>query len=230
MVRDRLRRLIRGAARRVVGGGPRIPNAGRTERTPPTTRSEWQPEADDALGDGPEEEPELELSAAAVLERIADGEAVVLVDVREAHELWSGHARGAILAPMSRFQELASGLPDGPLLAIYCAAGARSYGIADYLRKNGRPRAWSIPEGFGGWIDAGGAWLQPATDTDWKLLQAAALTPEAAAARDCPDGADGWIQSIERVDGTLSVTLRSREGTTWRALTDDELAAGSGGR
>lgn len=219
MVRDRLRRWIRGAARRAVGGSPRIPNAGRAERDPPTTRADWKPEPEPE----PEPKPDLELSAAAVVERMTAGEAVVVVDVREAGELWSGHARGAVLAPMSQFQGLAAGLPEGPLLAIYCAAGARSYGIADYLRKNGRPNAWSIPEGFGGWIDAGGAWLQPATDTDWKLLQPVRLTVEAAAARALEGQPGGQVQAVERVDGALRLSVRARDGQWWNDLGEHEL-------
>lgn len=224
MVRDRLRRIVRGVARRVVRGSPRIPNAGETERPPPTTREAWQapaPEPEPAP-----EPPDLELEAAAVIERMNAGEDVVLIDVREAHELWSGHARGAILAPMSQFQGLAPSLPDGPLLAIYCAAGARSYGIADYLRQNGRPNAWSIPEGFGGFVDAGGAWLQPSTKTDWKLLQPARLTPTAAQAHDRSAASSaGQIQAVEATEDGPRITLRTRAGERISGLTPDDLEA-----
>jgi rhodanese-related sulfurtransferase len=173
----------------------------------------------------PEPEPDLELSAEAVLRRMNGGEAVVLVDVRESNELWSGHARDAILAPMSQFQDLAASLPDGPLLAIYCAAGARSYGIADFLRQNGRANAWSIPEGFGGWIDVGGPWLQPATDTDWKLLQPVRLTAEAASGRSMEGTPAGQIQSVERVAGDVRLAIRTRDGQWIANLEAHEVAS-----
>jgi rhodanese-related sulfurtransferase len=218
MIRDRLRKLVRGVARSVIGGSPRIPNAGPTQREAPTQRSEWQPPVEE------EPPPELELSAADVLQRIADGESVVLIDVRETHELWSGHARDAILAPMSQFQDIAETLPDGPLLAIYCAAGARSYGIADFLRQNGRDNAWSIPEGFSGLIDAGGAWLQPATDTDWKLLQNVRLTKAAKNARGIEGKSPtGSIQAIEQTPDGHQLTLRTRDGERLTELSPDEL-------
>ena len=223
MVRDRLRRLIRGVARRAVGASPRIPNAGRTERAPPTTRDDWQPEPEPEPEPETAPEPVLELSAEAVLQRMNAGETVVLVDVRESSELWSGHARDAILAPMSQFQDLAKSLPEGPLLAIYCAAGARSYGIADYLRKNGRVNAWSIPEGFGGWVDVGGEWLQPATGTDWKLLQPVRLTQSAATERALEGQPAGQLQAVERVDGTLQLTVRTRDGVWIAGLGEHEV-------
>jgi rhodanese-related sulfurtransferase len=173
----------------------------------------------------PEPEPDLELSAEAVLRRMNGGEAVVLVDVRESNELWSGHARDAILAPMSQFQDLAASLPDGPLLAIYCAAGARSYGIADFLRQNGRANAWSIPEGFGGWIDVGGPWLQPVTDTDWKLLQPVRLTADAASGRGMEGTPAGQIQSVERVAGEVRLAIRTRDGQWIANLEAHEVAS-----
>jgi len=205
MLRDRLRRLVRRAARRVVQSSPRIPSARAPDRAPPTTRTEWKPEPEP-------EPPDLELPAEAVLARMANGEDIVLVDVRELHELWSGHARGAILAPMSRFEGLVAALPDGPLLALYCAAGVRSYGIADYLRKNGRPNAWSIPEGFGGVIDAGAAWLQPATHTDWKLLQHARLTEDAARRLGFAGPLEGTVQAVEAVDSGYRLALWTTAG------------------
>lgn len=225
MVRDRLRRLVRGLARRATGGGPRIPGAQPAARTPPTTRTEWtgaEPPAPTP------EVPELELSAAEVLRRIHAGEPVVLVDVREASELWSGHARDAVLAPMSQLQSLAATLPRDRLLAIYCAAGARSYGAADFLRGLGYTDAWSIPEGFGGWIDAGGAWLQPATDSAWKLLQPVRLTEAAAEARSLGTPAPaGQVQAIERSAGDAgpaeSITVRTRSGAWLTGLRPDEL-------
>jgi rhodanese-related sulfurtransferase len=215
MVRDSLRRLVRGVARRMVGGSPRIPNSGVTTRTPPTTRVEWR----EAPEPEPEPEPDLERTAAALVEMRAAGEDIVWVDVRERHELWSGHVRGAILLPMSQLEGKAESLPDGPLLAIYCAAGARSYGIAGYLREQGRPNAWSVPEGFGGLIDAGVEWLQPATDTDWKLLQTARLI--AVDAGEPP--VVGQVQSIERCDGVPRLSLRTADGRVFQNLAPEDL-------
>jgi len=202
MIRDRIVRLVKKAARRVTQGTPRVPHAPAAARSPPTTRQDWTPPEPE-----PEPEVELELSAAEVLDRINSGEDVVLVDVRSAHELWSGHARDAILLPMSKIEHGFGVLPKGKLLAIYCAAGARSYGVADYLRRQGYDNAWSIPEGFGGWIEAGGTWLQPEPQASVKLLQQVAVAD-----------LTGSVQRVERVDGTVFIDILGDDGDITRDL------------
>jgi len=203
--RDRLRSFVRRAARRVTRSSPRVPHARGAHRSPPTHRTDWTPPEAEA-------EPDLELPAAEVLARMAQGEDVVLVDVRASHELWSGHARGAVLLPMSAIEHGFGVLPRGPLLAIYCAAGVRSFGVADYLRRQGYDNAWSIPEGFGGWIEAGGAWLQPEAQAPWKLHQ----TVEHAGER-------ATVQRVESSEDGLLVDILKDTGERLRDLSPDAL-------
>ena len=152
-----------------------------------------------------------------MLTRLNNGEDIVLVDVRSSHELWSGHARDAILLPMSAVEHGHKVLPKGPLLAIYCAAGVRSFGVADFLRRQGYDNAWSIPEGFGGWIDAGGAWLQPEASAPVKLHQAVQHNGEQAT-----------VQRVEATDDGVRIDILTASGERVCDLSAESVLAADG--
>lgn len=71
----------------------------------------------------------------------------VLLDIREPGELTSGVAEGAILLPMDLVPHHVDELP--PKVTVYCAAGARSFGVAHWLRDQGI-EAYSLSGGVWG--------------------------------------------------------------------------------
>lgn len=73
----------------------------------------------------------------------------ILVDVREPGELASGVAVGALLLPMDALPHHLHELPRDRALTIYCAAGARSAGVAHWLREQGWSGAVSLAGGIG---------------------------------------------------------------------------------
>lgn len=73
----------------------------------------------------------------------------LLLDIREPGELAHGVAEGAMLLPMDLVPHHLDELPRDRALTIYCAAGARSFGVAHWLREQGFPKAYSLAGGIG---------------------------------------------------------------------------------
>jgi rhodanese-related sulfurtransferase len=158
MIRDLLRRALRRAFK-----GPRVPSEPSTGRAPPTDRGAWRapssaspPAAPAAHRSEPEPDPEaevlVEISAADVLALEAKGERPLLLDIREPHELRGGYAEGSLIIPMNSLPERVHELPTDRPLIVVCAAGARSFSVAHYLREQGFPQAWSLEEGVGSYL------------------------------------------------------------------------------
>ncbi|MGD1071242.1 MAG: rhodanese-like domain-containing protein [Bryobacteraceae bacterium] len=78
------------------------------------------------------------------------GEAVVLVDVREDHEWNAGHVKGAVhLSKGTIERDVEAKYPDKDVkLMLYCGGGFRSALAADNLVKMGYTEAMSLD---GGW-------------------------------------------------------------------------------
>lgn len=113
-------------------------------------------EATDGASEG-----SLTISQLEVRERIQRQEELVLLDVREAHEVDLGYIRGAVHIPLgevgARFQEL----DPGHTVVAYCATGVRSADAARRLRDLGFPRVHSLAGGFARWVRDGGDIARP---------------------------------------------------------------------
>jgi rhodanese-related sulfurtransferase len=84
-------------------------------------------------------------------ERLARGERVQLVDVREPHE--HAHARidGARLIPLRTLPARAAELDPGAETIVYCHHGVRSAQAVDYLRGLGFRQARNLTGGIDAW-------------------------------------------------------------------------------
>jgi rhodanese-related sulfurtransferase len=130
-----IRRLLRRLADRAfVGAPPAV-------RPPPAQEAvRWTGATLDPGGGEPEPEVlEVEHPVAGSL----------LLDIREPGEMASGVAAGAILLPMDLVPHHLDRLPRDRDITVYCAAGARSWGVAHWLREQGFGRAWSLAGGVG---------------------------------------------------------------------------------
>ena len=96
-----------------------------------------------------------------VVEIIDQGADPLFVDIRERHELYSGYVKGAKLICMNDVPQHLDELPGDRKLIIYCAAGARSYSVAHWLREQGFEQAWSLVGGISSWLNTGAASEQP---------------------------------------------------------------------
>ena len=93
----------------------------------------------------------------AVKARLDAGEAVPLIDVREASEFAAGHLPGAThlsKGVIERDVEETFPDPDAELI-LYCGGGYRSALAADNLRRMGYANAVSLDGGWRGWTEAG---------------------------------------------------------------------------
>ena len=89
--------------------------------------------------------------------RVAAGDRLVLVDVREDHEWAAGHLPGAIhLGKGVMERDVETRFPDKSApLVLQCGGGFRSALAADNLQKMGYTRVLSLGGGYRGWVEAG---------------------------------------------------------------------------
>ena len=129
-----IRRLLRGMADRVfVGKRPDVPRG----TAPAADRWTLGPPADPLPDAGEDLEVEDPIPGSLFL------------DIREPGELASGVAVGALLIPMDLVPHMLDRLPRDRPITVYCAAGARSWGVAHWLREQGFPQAVSLSGGIG---------------------------------------------------------------------------------
>ena len=207
------RRALRRVLRRIA---PRVPNAGTADRTPPTTRRDWQSEPPGHERDKPEAEsepPDVEVEAETVAGWAAEGCDLMLVDIREPHEVRQGHAEGALLLPMNDVPTHLASLPRDRILVIYCAAGVRSHGVSHWLREQGYGEAWSLVGGLGAWLATGASWVQPQRDAPFEPLDSVRVADDAPDALPAP-GTRGRVQAVH-VD-TIDVLFTREDGSVLR--------------
>ena len=216
-----IRRGIRKLGRKLMGRGeaPSSPEPVRPAPPPPHT------EPKETLSESPE--PNVEVEADTLKEWVDGGREVSFIDIREPYELSSGHVEGALLLPMNQVPHSQETLPRERTLILYCAAGARSFGVAHYLREQGIEDAWSLVGGIGAWLQQGGQWLAPPSDAAFPLLTPVFVSAEVARSRgvDCPDkGAAGTVQAVRDTPRRYDVLL-SRSGGAPVTLHDLEEAS-----
>lgn len=89
--------------------------------------------------------------------RLASGNPVYFVDVREDHEYAAGHAEGAkhlSKGIIERDIEVAVPHKDAEVI-LYCGGGFRSVLVADNLQKMGYTNVTSMDGGWRAWNEAG---------------------------------------------------------------------------
>ena len=90
-----------------------------------------------------------------------EGRELVLLDIRELHELRGGIVEGAWVCPMNMVPDHVDQLPKDTTLVVYCAAGVRSWGVTHWLREQGFEDSWSLVGGAGAAVNAGFGWDRP---------------------------------------------------------------------
>lgn len=88
----------------------------------------------------------------ALAERLARKD-VVLVDVREPHEVDIGRIPGGRLVPLGEIAARAHELPQNEDLVLYCRSGVRSAKGVRLLQALGFRRVWSLDGGILAWAD-----------------------------------------------------------------------------
>ena len=97
----------------------------------------------------------MEITPAEVAERLAGGESLRLIDVREPQEHQICQIDGARLIPMRIIAQHLESLEDhGPPLVVFCHHGVRSLNVVNWLRRQGVENCQSMVGGIDGWSQA----------------------------------------------------------------------------
>ena len=99
-----------------------------------------------------------ETDVASVKERLAKGEALLLIDVREDREWDAGRIKGAIHIGKGVIErDIEREVEDKAAeVILYCGGGFRSALAGENLKKMGYQNVVSMDGGYRGWIEAGG--------------------------------------------------------------------------
>ena len=96
----------------------------------------------------------MEVTVEDVERRLAGGETLALIDVREPFEYQIAKIEGAELVPMQTVPDQLDALRDrasaAPLVVI-CHHGVRSLNVVQWLRRQGVENCWSMAGGIDHW-------------------------------------------------------------------------------
>ena len=99
-----------------------------------------------------------EVTARETLDRMAGGEPIVLIDIREQNEWNLGHAEGAVYIGRGVLErEIEARVPRDAHVVLYCANGNRSLLAGVTLTEMGYTNVASMAGGFREWVAQGGA-------------------------------------------------------------------------
>lgn len=96
-------------------------------------------------------DPTREIDAEGLRERIASGDKLIILDVREASEYNEAHIDGSKLIPLNQLSMRLKDVPkDQPIVAV-CRSGNRSSVACDMLRRAGYENVLNLDGGLVGW-------------------------------------------------------------------------------
>lgn len=94
---------------------------------------------------------DLNITPAELNEKLANGEDVVLIDVREPHEWSAGHIDRAVHIPMNQVPQRLAEIPKDREVVMICRSGARSGHVQQHLLQNGYSRIRNLTGGMQRW-------------------------------------------------------------------------------
>lgn len=94
----------------------------------------------------------IEIDVRSVQQQLAD-EKIVLIDCREPEEYETAKIEGAILMPLSQWNEVADKLSEfsDSQIVVHCHHGGRSLRVTRWMRENGFPTAQNMTGGIEAW-------------------------------------------------------------------------------
>ena len=94
---------------------------------------------------------ELDITPSELADRLARGEDLVLVDVREMHEWNTGHHPNATHIPLGQLAQRLGELPKDKELVMICRSGARSAHAQAHLKQSGFAKVKNLVGGMARW-------------------------------------------------------------------------------
>ena len=101
------------------------------------------------------EEFEVDVRPRQLQAWVDDGTAFDIVDIREPYEVQQGHLSNSIFIPMNDVPNEYHNLSMTKPVVVVCAAGMRSWSVAQYLRNQGLDNVWSLENGSAAWSEHG---------------------------------------------------------------------------
>lgn len=95
------------------------------------------------------------LTVRDVRRRLAAGEPLLVLDVRQDAEWEAGHIPGARHMEAGDVPSQGSGLPQGHPIAVHCEHGVRAATALSVLERLGVPNLQLLPDGYQAWAEAG---------------------------------------------------------------------------
>jgi rhodanese-related sulfurtransferase len=80
---------------------------------------------------------------------------IFLLDVRTPQENSQARLPGTVLIPIGEFERRIGEVPRNRPILVYCAVGARSKPVAEFLAKNGYKDVYNMTDGIVGWYRNG---------------------------------------------------------------------------
>lgn len=113
------------------------------------------PAARSAAPEEPEEVHVPEVTAQELMAELKDSAPPLILDCREPYEWRTARIPGSLHIPMNSIPRRLQELDPSAQIAVICAHGNRSYGVAGYLLQNGY-KARSVRGGLAAWQAQGG--------------------------------------------------------------------------
>ena len=104
----------------------------------------------EAFCKGKDEPVDFEISVKDLQQRLAGGEKLILVDVREPFEFSIANLNG-VLIPLRSLPARTSELDPESEIIVYCHTGSRSARAVEFLRQSGFPKARNLAGGIDAW-------------------------------------------------------------------------------
>lgn len=92
-----------------------------------------------------------QISAIALQQRLAEGEMVFLLDVRESVEFDYAHIQNSVLIPLAQLPQRFIELDPEQEIIVICHHGIRSLQAAQYLRQQGFRHVINLSGGVAAW-------------------------------------------------------------------------------
>ncbi|MCS6839709.1 MAG: rhodanese-like domain-containing protein [Roseiflexus sp.] len=96
-----------------------------------------------------------EITPVEVQQRLARGERLYLLDVREREEYVEAHIPDSVLIPLGQLSRKLSSIPKDATIIAICRSGNRSGIAADILRRAGYSNVLNLRGGIIAWVRAG---------------------------------------------------------------------------
>lgn len=103
--------------------------------------------------EAPAGEEDWEITPQALQQKLAAGEEVLLLDVREPHELEISHLDGEVLIPLGELAARLSELDSRREIVVFCKVGTRSARALELLRGAGFRNAKNLAGGINAWAE-----------------------------------------------------------------------------